>query len=231
MNKKLNLENLLTDKGWRTALENELHAPYFKELEKKITQETERGIEIYPPQHEIFHAFNKTPFHNVRVVILGQDPYHRVGQAHGLSFSVPQGVPPPPSLVNIFKELKNDLDIEIPQNSGDLRGWAEQGVFLLNALLTVRAHEPASHRNIRWEQFTDAVLTTLSETREHLVFILWGKYAEQKKNLINAEKHLVLVSAHPSPFSAHKFFGSGHFSKTNEYLRAHHQKEIAWEKI
>lgn len=227
----IDLKNLLADKGWRTALADELRAPYFKEIEEKIERETKQGITLYPPQKELFSAFNRTPFHKVRVVILGQDPYHNDGRAHGLSFSVPKGILPPPSLVNIFKELKNDLNIEIPKNIGDLSGWTEQGVFLLNALLTVRAHEPASHHHIGWERFTNAVIKTLSDTHEHLVFILWGKYAEQKKNLIDEQKHLVLISAHPSPFSARKFFGGNHFSKTNEYLRAHHNKEIAWEKI
>lgn len=231
MSTKLNFKNFLVDKGWYTALADELQAPYFKEIEQKIDQEIKQGIIVYPLLKEIFNAFNKTPFHNVRVVILGQDPYHREGLAHGLSFSVPQGVAPPPSLINIFKELKNDLDIEIPKNRGDLSGWAEQGVFLLNTILTVRAHAPASHHHIGWEEFTDAVIKTLSDTHEHLVFILWGKYAEQKRNLIDAGKHLVIVSAHPSPFSARKFFGGKYFSKTNEYLRAHHKKEIAWVKI
>lgn len=231
MQTDLTLNNLLTDTGWRAALANELRAPYFKELEQKLAHEIGRGTVVYPPREEIFNAFNKTPFQNVQVVILGQDPYHGERQAHGLSFSVPNETSPPPSLVNIFKELKNDLGIEASTKNGDLRGWAEQGVFLLNALLTVRAHEPASHRNIGWEQFTDAVLKTLSETHEHLVFILWGKYAEQKKKLIDTQKHLVLISAHPSPFSAHKFFGGKYFSKTNDYLRAHGKKEILWDRL
>ena len=231
MNTTLDLENLLVDKGWCTALTEELRAPYFQEIKRKIEQEVKQGVTLYLSQKEIFNAFNKTPFHKVRVIILGQDPYHKERQAHGLSFSVPKGVTPPPSLGNIFKELKNDLNIEIPKNTGDLSGWADQGVFLLNTLLTVRAHEPASHHDIGWEQFTDAVIKKLSDTHEHLVFILWGKYAEQKRTLIDAQKHLVLISAHPSPFSARKFFGGKYFSKTNKYLRAHHKKEIAWEKI
>lgn len=231
MSTKFNLKNLLIDKGWRTALADELCTPYFKEINRKIESEIKQGIIVYPPQNEIFNAFNKTPFHEVRVVILGQDPYHKEGQAHGLSFSVPKGVILPPSLVNIFKELKNDLGIEIPKNSGDLSGWADQGIFLLNTLLTVRAHEPASHHDIGWEEFTDAVIKKLSDTHEHLVFILWGKYAEQKRNLIDTQKHLVVISAHPSPFSAHKFFGGKYFSTTNKYLRAHHKKEILWGKI
>lgn len=231
MSTKFNLKNFLADKGWHTVLADELRAPYFKKIEREIEQEARQGVTHYPPQKKIFNAFNRTPFYKVSVVILGQDPYHGEGQAHGLSFSVPTGITPPPSLVNIFKELKNDLGIEIPKKIGDLSGWAEQGVFLLNALLTVRAHEPASHHHIGWEQFTDAVIKTLSDTHEHLVFILWGKYAEQKRNLIDAHKHLILISAHPSPFSARKFFGGKYFSKTNEYLRTHHKNEIVWEKI
>ena len=228
MNTTIVLENLLTDNGWNTALAEELRTPYFKEIEKKISHEVKNGSILYPPQRAIFNAFNTTPFHKVNVVIIGQDPYHREGQAHGLSFSVPRGITPPPSLRNIFKELKNDLNIEIPKNIGELSGWAKQGVFLLNTLLTVRAHEPASHHHIGWEQFTDIVIKKLSDTREHVVFILWGKYAEQKKHLIDAHKHLILVSAHPSPFSARKFFGGKYFSKTNAYLRTHHKKEIDW---
>lgn len=231
MSTSRNLKNLLIDKGWNTALADQFHAPYFKKIEETIEREVKQGATLYPPQKEIFNAFNKTPFHKVRVVILGQDPYHKKGQAHGLSFSVPKGVQPPPSLVNIFKELKNDLSIEVPKERGDLSGWAEQGVFLLNTLLTVRAHEPASHHYVGWEQFTNAVIKTLSDTHEHLVFILWGKYAEQKKYLINTRKHLVIVSAHPSPFSARKFFGGKYFSTTNKNLRAHHKKEIVWGKI
>lgn len=154
MNTALGLENLLTDKGWCTALTKELHAPYFQEIKRRIEHEVKQGVALYPSQKEIFNAFNRTPFHNVRVVILGQDPYHKEGQAHGLSFSVPKGITPPPSLKNILKELKNDLNIEIPKNRGDLSGWADQGVFLLNTLLTVRAHAPASHHHIGWEEFT-----------------------------------------------------------------------------
>lgn len=215
--------------SWKKALAAEFGAPYFKEIKRKILAEKKNGVVLYPPGKEIFNAFNLTPFDTVKVVILGQDPYHGRGQAHGLCFSVPDGITPPPSLVNIFKEIKNDLGIEVPKKRGNLEGWARQGVLLLNALLTVRANEPASHHDIGWEQFTDTVIKKLSDEREHLVFILWGRFAQQKEILIDAQKHLVLTSAHPSPFSATKFFGCKHFSKTNEYLREHGKEPIRWE--
>lgn len=214
--------------SWREALAEEFSAPYFKEIERKILDEKKSGVVLYPPSKEIFNAFNLTPFHQVKVVILGQDPYHGAGQAHGLCFSVPSGVIPPPSLKNIFKEIKNDLGIEMPQEKGNLEGWAKQGVLLLNALLTVRAGEPASHHKIGWETFTDASIKKLSDEMDHLVFILWGKFAEQKETLIDARKHLILKSAHPSPFSATKFFGNKHFSKTNEYLAQNGKGVINW---
>ncbi|MBI3634205.1 MAG: uracil-DNA glycosylase [Candidatus Yonathbacteria bacterium] len=223
--------NPLIEESWREALAEEFNAPYFKEIKKKILEEKKAGVVLYPPGKEIFNAYNLTPFHQVKVVILGQDPYHGVGQAHGLCFSVPIGVTPPPSLKNIFKEIKNDLGIEISKEKGNLEGWAGQGVLLLNALLTVRAGEPASHHEIGWEIFTDATIKKLSDEREHLVFILWGKFAEQKENLIDARKHLILKSAHPSPFSATKFFGNKHFSKTNEYLTRHGKGVIDWGNI
>lgn len=216
------------EESWRKALLEEFDAPYFKEIKKKILEEKRKGLVLYPPGKEIFNAFNLTPFHQVKVVILGQDPYHGRGQAHGLCFSVPKGITPPPSLKNIFKEIKDDVGIEIPEEKGDLTGWAKQGVLLLNALLTVRAGEPASHHNIGWEQFTDTVIKKLSDEREHLVFILWGKFAQQKESLIDARKHLILKSAHPSPFSATKFFGNKHFSKTNEYLARNGTEKIDW---
>lgn len=215
--------------SWEKALAEELGAPYFKEIKRKILEEKKDGVVLYPPGENIFNAFNLTPFDTVKVVILGQDPYHGRGQAHGLCFSVPDGITPPPSLVNILKEIKNDLGIEVPKERGNLEGWARQGVLLLNALLTVRANEPASHHGIGWEQFTDAVIKKLSDEREHLVFILWGRFAQQKEILIDTQKHLVLTSAHPSPFSATKFFGCKHFSKTNEYLRKHGKEPIKWE--
>ncbi len=223
--------NPLIEESWREALGEEFNAPYFKNIKRKMLNEKKAGVVLYPPSKEIFNAFNLTPFPQVKVVILGQDPYHNAGQAHGLCFSVPDGVTPPPSLKNIFKEIKNDLGIDIPQRKGNLEGWAKQGVFLLNALLTVRAGEPASHHDMGWENFTNASIKKLSDEREHLVFILWGKFAEKKEGLIDAEKHLILKSAHPSPFSAIKFFGNKHFSKTNEYLAQNGKGTIDWGNI
>lgn len=219
------------EESWKVALAEEWVDPYFKEIKKKILVDKGAGIVLYPPGDDIFKAFNLTPFNKVKVVILGQDPYHGTGQAHGLCFSVPDGITPPPSLVNIFKEIKDDVGITIPAGKGNLEGWAKKGVLLLNALLTVRAGNPASHRDIGWETFTDAAIKKLSEKREHIVFILWGKFAESKAHLIDEEKHLILISAHPSPFSATKFFGCKHFSKANEYLARHDMEPIDWGKI
>lgn len=219
------------EEGWKAALAEEWSASYFKEIKKKILTEKKTGVVLYPRGNDTFKAFNLTPFDRVKVVILGQDPYHGVGQAHGLCFSVPDGITPPPSLVNIFKEIKDDIGITIPAGKGNLEEWARQGVLLLNALLTVRAGDPASHRDIGWETFTDVAIKKLSERREHLVFILWGKFAESKARLIDEKKHLILISAHPSPFSATKFFGCKHFSKTNAYLARHGQAPIDWGKV
>ena len=219
------------DESWKRALASEFQAPYFKEIKKKILAEKKAGVVLYPKGSDIFKAFNMTPFDKVKVIILGQDPYHGTGQAHGLCFSVPDGITPPPSLKNIFKEIKNDLGIEVPPSKGNLEGWAKQGVLLLNALLTVRAGQPASHHDIGWEEFTNAAIKKLSDEREHLVFILWGKFAQEKESLIDDSKHLLLKSAHPSPFSATKFFGNHHFSKTNDYLAEHHKITIEWNKI
>lgn len=217
------------EESWRKALAEEFSAPYFKEIKRKILEEKERGVVLYPPGKQIFNAFNLTPFDKVKVVILGQDPYHGKGQAHGLCFSVPNGVTPPPSLINIFKEIKSDLGADMPTNNGNLEGWAKQGALLLNAILTVRANEAASHHRIGWETFTGAVIKKLSEKRENIVFILWGKYAQEKENLIDAKRHLILKAAHPSPYSANDgFFGCKHFSKTNEYLKEHRQMPIDW---
>lgn len=191
--------------SWKAALESEFGAAYMKELKAFLIEEKLKGQVLFPPGKDIFNAFNLTPFDNVKVVILGQDPYHGKGQAHGLCFSVPDGITPPPSLVNIFKELHNDLGVSFPK-SGNLEGWAKQGALLLNAILTVRADQPASHHGQGWERFTDAVIKLLSDTKEHLVFILWGNYARQKKALIDTSKHLVLEAAHPSPFSASNGF-------------------------
>lgn len=215
-------------KSWKKKLEDEFQKPYFQEIKSYLVQEKKSEVLIYPQGKDIFNAYNTTPFDKVKVVILGQDPYHGIGQAHGLSFSVQKEIKPPPSLKNIFKEMKADLNIE-PPNHGELTHWANQGVLLLNAILTVRAKQPASHRKIGWEQFTDATIKTLSAEREHLVFLLWGNFAQQKQYLIDKHKHCVLTAAHPSPFSAHKgFFGCQHFSKTNCYLKENGQTPIDW---
>jgi uracil-DNA glycosylase len=183
---------------------------------------------VYPPGKYIFSAFNHTPFSNVKVVIIGQDPYHGPGQANGLCFSVSDGIPMPPSLVNIFKEIQNDLGYPIPK-SGNLERWADQGVLLLNAMLTVRANQPGSHHDKGWEKFTDSVIHHISLHKEGVVFLLWGKFAQAKESLINTEKHHVLKAAHPSPFSAHSgFMGCKHFSKTNELLKAQSKEKIDW---
>lgn len=219
------------EEGWRNALAEEFGAEYMKELKKKLVEEMQKGIVLYPPARQIFNAFNLTPFDKVKVVILGQDPYHGRGQAHGLSFSVPNGVKPPPSLVNIFKEIESDLGVKMPK-TGNLEGWAKQGILLLNAILTVRANSPASHRNIGWEKLTAAAIKALSDKREHIVFLLWGKFAQEKEGLIDASKHLILKATHPSPYSASSgFFGCKHFSKTNEYLIKTGQTLIEWKMI
>lgn len=213
--------------SWKEVLWEEFQQPYFRKLKDFIQSERSAGKVIYPPASLIFNAFNTTPFDQVKVVILGQDPYHGVGQAHGLSFSVPDGIKSPPSLVNIFKELCTDIGMETP-TSGNLTKWAEQGVLLLNAMLTVEAHQAASHQKKGWEEFTNAVIRKISEKKEGVVFILWGRYAQEKAALIDANKHYILTSAHPSPFSATKFLGCKHFSKTNEILQKQGLKPIDW---
>ncbi|MBK6935620.1 MAG: uracil-DNA glycosylase [Chitinophagaceae bacterium] len=214
--------------SWKDILRDEFCKPYFEQAALHIKTEKAQGKTIYPPGSLIFNAFNTTPFNKVKVVILGQDPYHGPGQAHGLCFSVQNGVPPPPSLVNIFKELHQDIGFHIP-NHGNLTHWAQQGVFLLNASLTVRAGEPMSHSKIGWTFFTDNVIKTISDKKEHVVFILWGKFAQEKKILIDENKHLVLRSAHPSPLSASAgFFGCKHFSKTNEFLVKKGIEPVDW---
>lgn len=214
--------------SWKAALANEFQQPYFTALKAFLLQEREARRTFYPPGTLIFNALDTTPFDQVKVVILGQDPYHGPGQAHGLSFSVPDGVPPPPSLVNIFKELHDDLGVPKP-HTGNLEPWARQGVLLLNATLTVRAHQAASHQGKGWEQFTDAIIRALNDKREHLVFILWGRYAREKGRIIDRQRHLVLTSAHPSPLSASNgFFGSKPFSATNRYLEQHGEQPIDW---
>ncbi len=215
------------EERWYEALKDEFASPYFAEIKSFLIEEKKKHI-VYPPSPLIFNAFNLTPFDNVKVVILGQDPYHNVGQAHGLAFSVPDGIQKPPSLQNIFKELNRDLGIPIPAN-GNLGKWAKEGVLLLNASLTVRAHEAASHAKIGWQRFTDAAIKALSDKKQNLVFILWGNYAIAKENLIDHNKHLILKTVHPSPLSASRgFFGCHHFSKTNEYLINHNIKPINW---
>lgn len=214
--------------SWKKTLKGEFEKPYFEQIALHIKTEKSQGKKIYPPGSCIFNAFNTTPVDKIKVVILGQDPYHGPGQAHGLCFSVPNGIPPPPSLINIFKELHDDVGIKIP-NHGDLTHWAEQGVFLLNASLTVRDGEPMSHSKIGWALFTDSVIRKISEERNHVVFLLWGKFAQEKKYLIDESKHLILKSAHPSPLSANAgFFGCHHFSKANEYLMKHGMDPIDW---
>jgi uracil-DNA glycosylase len=215
--------------SWQAVLKEDFTKPYFKQLVLHLRTEKQLGKIIYPAGKLIFNAFEKTPFKKVKVVILGQDPYHGPGQAHGLSFSVPAAVAQPPSLQNIFKELHSDIGLPIPAQ-GDLTSWALQGVFLLNASLTVRQGEPMSHAQIGWATFTDKVISLLSEKREKLVFMLWGKFAKEKSALIDEKKHLVLKAAHPSPLSAHQgFLGCGHFSATNQYLVKNGIDPIDWQ--
>ncbi len=212
--------------SWKERLATEFEQPYFQTLAELIRAEYNNGT-IYPPARLIFNAFAQCSFDDVKVVILGQDPYHGPGQANGLCFSVNDGIDIPPSLRNIFLEIHNDLGKDIPQ-LGNLERWAKQGVLLLNAILTVRAHEAASHQNKGWERFTDAVIRLLSEQKEHLVFLLWGKYAQDKGKIVDHRKHLVLQSAHPSPLSSKKFFGNHHFSRANEYLQTIGKTAIEW---
>ena len=215
------------DPSWKEVLQKEFGKDYFAQLTEFVKGEYTHGV-VYPPPKDIFRAFNLCPFSKVKVVILGQDPYHGPGQANGLCFAVGNAVPLPPSLQNIFKEIENDIG-PLKNKTGDLERWATQGVLLLNAILTVRARSAGSHQTKGWEEFTDAIVRALSDKREHLVFILWGNYAKQKGAHIDRTKHLMLESAHPSPFSAyHGFFGSKPFSKTNAYLEQHNEKPIDW---
>lgn len=216
------------DESWKIALQKQFKAPYFSDLKQFLVEEKKKNI-VYPPGPQIFSAFNHTPFNKVKVVIIGQDPYHGAGQANGLCFSVSPGIKQPPSLVNIFKEIHSDMGLPIPE-SGNLEPWADQGVLLLNATLTVRANTPGSHQNKGWEIFTDAVIKYLSENKKGLVFLLWGRFAQAKEVLIDSSKHYILKAAHPSPFSAFNgFFGCKHFSKTNELLRKQGLAEINWD--
>lgn len=214
---------------WKNIFEQEFSQPYFKELKQFLTQEIEQKKTVYPHPKNIFRAFDICPYENLKVVIIGQDPYHGPKQAHGLSFSVPDGIKTPPSLQNIYKEIQDDIGSPIP-NQGNLESWAEQGVLLLNATLTVRAHTPTSHSGKGWETFTDHIIQYLNENKENLVFLLWGRYAQDKGSIIDTKKHCVLKAAHPSPFSANNgFFGCKHFSKTNQYLEWHDKDPINWQ--
>lgn len=214
------------DPSWKEALQPEFTKPYWEALTENVRNQYQTK-KVYPPAGNIFKALDFCPLDSVKVVIVGQDPYHGVGQANGLSFSVNEGIPLPPSLKNIFKEIHNDLGVE-PLPSGDLTRWANQGVLMLNSVLTVLANKPASHAGIGWEEFTDAVIQALNTKRTHIVYLLWGKYAQNKGAVINREKNLVLVSGHPSPYSASLFFGKHHFSQCNQYLEKHGITPIDW---
>ncbi len=217
-------------KEWDELLQDQFDSPEYKSLRNFLKTEYSNSV-VYPSMYDIFNSMKQTAFSNVKVVLLGQDPYHNEGQAMGLSFSVPKGIDKPPSLVNMFKELKNELDIPIPQN-GDLTGWAKQGVLLLNTVLTVRAHQANSHKGKGWEQFTDAIIKKISDKKEHVVFLLWGANARSKKVLVDTKKHLVLECAHPSPLSAYNgFFGCGHYIKTNQYLSSYGIDPIDWSSL
>jgi uracil-DNA glycosylase len=224
----MNPVNPQIEKSWKQALEAEFRSEYLLKLKNFLLEEKNQRKIIYPAGNQIFAAFNTTPFEEVKVVILGQDPYHGKGQAHGLCFSVPEGIVPPPSLVNVYKEIKSDLGFDMPAH-GNLTKWAKQGILLLNATLTVRANEAGSHQKQGWEQFTDAAIQALSINRKNLVFILWGRYAHAKETLIDSSNHLILKAAHPSPFSAYNgFFGCRHFSKTNEFLKSCNIEPVNW---
>lgn len=211
---------------WKEKLQSEFDQQYFQNLSQTIREEY-TSKKVYPPAKDVFRAFNLCPFDTVKVVIVGQDPYHGAGQANGLSFAVHEGIKLPPSLKNIFNEIKNDLGV-IPYDSGDLSRWAKQGVLMLNAVLTVLAGSPASHKGKGWEQFTDAVIRTLNEHKQHVVYMLWGKYAQDKGAVINRTRNLVLTSAHPSPYSVTNFYGNHHFSSCNEYLEQQGMQPIDW---
>ena len=219
------------DPTWYEVLQPQFEAPYFAQLKEFLVAERQQYT-CYPPGSRIFNAFDSTPFDKVKVVILGQDPYHEPGQAMGLCFSVPQGIQVPPSLVNIIKEINDDLGTAIPTTCGDLSGWAEQGVLLLNATLTVRAHQAGSHQRHGWEEFTDAAISALNAQRRGIVFLLWGSYAIAKRKLIDPNRHHILTAPHPSPLSAYRgFFGCRHFSRANQYLMADRQQPIDWSRI
>jgi len=219
--------NPIIEEGWKAVLMEEFQSPYFSSLKEFLVEE-KKNYTIYPPGFLIFNAFKHTPFDRVKVVILGQDPYHGKGQAHGLCFSVPQGIPQPPSLVNIFKELNSDLGIPVPAH-GNLELWADQGVLLINATVSVRDSQAGSHQKQGWETFTNRVIEKVSDMKSGVVFLLWGRYAQAKESLVDGSKHLVLKSAHPSPLSAYNgFYGCRHFSRTNDYLKQQGKEEIDW---
>ena len=216
------------DPSWLQYLEPEFHSAYMIKLRQFLLDEKHRGVHIFPPGNQIFNALNSTPMDSVKVLILGQDPYHGPGQAHGLSFSVPRGVPIPPSLHNIYKELQSDLGL-LPPAHGDLGSWARQGVLLLNAVLTVEAHKAGSHQGQGWEQFTDRVVSLINENKDNVVFMLWGSYAQKKGAVIDRKRHLVLTAPHPSPLSAYRgFLGCRHFSLCNEYLQNKGREPVDW---
>lgn len=221
------MSNIKIEESWKTLLADEFAQPYFQSVTTFLRNEIAAGKTIYPPGPLIFNAFNTTPVKDVKVVILGQDPYHNPGQAMGMSFSVPKGVKVPPSLRNIYKEMATDINCP-PATHGDLTKWADQGVLMLNAMLTVEGHKAGSHKNIGWQKFTDAVLKKLSDEQENLVYMLWGGFAKKKKHLIDAERHLVLEAAHPSPLAGGAYFGSKHFSQANTYLKEKGLPEIDW---
>jgi len=224
------MSSVIIEPSWKALLEPEFDKPYFQELASRLHAEKREGVIIYPPGPLIFNAFNQTPFDKVKVVLIGQDPYHGAGQAEGLSFSVPHGIPLPPSLKNIYQEISSDIGVNLQGKDGSLLGWARQGVFLLNAILTVRDGQAASHSGIGWAQFTDAVIRTLSERKQGVVFLLWGNFARSKKELIDISRHYVLEAAHPSPLARGAFFGCKHFSKTNQILQSQGLEPIDWTK-
>ena len=221
------VDNVQIEAGWKAVLAEEFQQPYFTAIKSYLVEEKKAGKTIYPPGPLIFNAFNQTPFDQVKVVILGQDPYHNPGEAMGLCFSVPKGKKVPPSLVNIYKEIHRDLGLPIPSH-GDLSAWASQGVLLLNAMLTVEANKPASHQKIGWQTFTDAVIRRVSEEKDGVVFLLWGKFAQGKQPLIDEMKHYVLTAPHPSPLAGDGFQGCGHFSRTNELLEKQGKSPVDW---
>lgn len=215
------------EKSWKAILQNEFSKDYFRTIVNHIKADLSSGIKVFPEGKFIFNAFNLTPFDQIKVVIIGQDPYHGIGQAHGLSFSVPNNVKTPPSLINIYKEIVADIG-EVKYSSGNLEEWAKQGVFLLNSILTVRAGQPTSHSKIGWDIFTDSVIKIISENKDNVVFMLWGNFAKSKRELIDSSRHLILEAAHPSPLARGAFFGCNHFSKANEFLLSKGIEQIVW---